>query len=890
VPSLPAIATAQSSDSLGTPAPVPASNHPPFGVTSGRDGIWYGIPLLTGPAATSDVAGTPGPGRFSTDAGVLGARDEHSMILDVDHNRFIVFGGITQTVGPAYNDVWERPVGSTSEWTLMSPSGTPPSPRYGHTAIYDPVRHRMIVFGGTGIAPPDYLWELTLDDPPTWHPMATAGAGPSGRFGHSAVYDAAHDQMIVFAGRTPTLSNETWTLSFASDPPVWQKLTFSTSVPAGRSRHVAVLDPPRNRMVMYGGTGTSRYEDVWTLSLGTTPAWTRVLFFSAIGAREGAGSAYDAAGDRIIVFGGNLSSTYPSDLWALDLASMTWGTLPYTTPPPGRTLAALAIDAGTRTAILQGGVVGTSPSLDDTWQLTVGATSIWQLLLPPPPPPPPPPPQQSLASRYAAGAVFDPVRQSFIELGGAIDNDPIAYLNDVAELVVGRDSGWVALPVSGTFLSRRYGHSAVYDPVRDRIIVFGGYNGFYLGDLWDVRITSVVAGTQLFATGTAPGPRDFHSAIYDPVRDRMILFGGNFGGVFNNEIWSLDLSGTPRWTRIVPAGTSPTARLSHRAVYDPSGDRMIVFGGFDTHTQSDLWSLSLSGTPTWTRLLPSGPSPGVRHGHSLIFDSNRVRLVLFGGLVQESGFVYDDLWELPLAAPSMQWRMLAASGGYPVGRYSHFSLFDPVQDRMLVSGGFRQVAPGQLNDVFRLQWYDEITAAATALLSVDAHADCVTLRWSVRGDAGTPARIERQRSKEVWTTRERVVLDGSEQVSFADRDVHSGERLGYRLVVEEASGPTTSATTWVDVPSGARLELFGFEPNPAFDRARVAFSLPNSGPATLELLDVTGRRVAEQAIAGGTAGRRAVELIPDAALAPGLYFIRLQQGGRTLLRRGTVMR
>jgi hypothetical protein len=137
---------------------------------------------------------------------------------------------------------------------------------------------------------------------------------------------------------------------------------------------------------------------------------------------------------------------------------------------------------------------------------------------------------------------------------------------------------------------------------------------------------------------------------------------------------------------------------------------------------------------------------------------------------------------------------------------------------------------------------------------------------------------------------DRVVLDGSQQVSFDDRDVRPGERLAYRLVVEEPSGATMSATTWVTVPAGATLELFGFEPNPALERARVAFSLPGSGPAKLELLDVTGRRVAHQAIAGGAAGRRVVELTPDAALAPGLYFIRLQQGGRTLLRRGTVVR
>ncbi len=68
-------------------------------------------------------------------------------------------------------------------------------------------------------------------------------------------------------------------------------------------------------------------------------------------------------------------------------------------------------------------------------------------------------------------------------------------------------------------------------------------------------------------------------------------------------------------------------------------------------------------------------------------------------------------------------------------------------------------------------------------------------------------------------------------------------------------------------------------PNPAVGgRLSVWFALPGGAPARLELLDVSGRRVAAREVGGLGAGRHAVELGAGRALAPGLYLIRLTQG------------
>ena len=64
-----------------------------------------------------------------------------------------------------------------------------------------------------------------------------------------------------------------------------------------------------------------------------------------------------------------------------------------------------------------------------------------------------------------------------------------------------------------------------------------------------------------------PGPRSLHrpralahTAIYDPVRDRMVVFGGYDGNGNRNDVWALSLSGSPAWSELTPAGSLPSAR------------------------------------------------------------------------------------------------------------------------------------------------------------------------------------------------------------------------------------------------------------------------------------------------------------------------------------------
>jgi len=169
----------------------------------------------------------------------------------------------------------------------------------------------------------------------------------------------------------------------------------------------------------------------------------------------------------------------------------------------------------------------------------------------------------------------------------------------------------------------KYRHVAVYDPVRQRMIVFGGFtvngnSGGVMNDVWVLSLASATpTWTALTPTGSPPSARYSGSAVYDPVRDRVLLFGGQTsGGPAVNDVWALSLGASPAWTPVGVSGSTPPApRSGHAAIYDPLRDRMIVCGGVDSGAsdQNDVWALALADTVRWSLLAVSGALPARRH-------------------------------------------------------------------------------------------------------------------------------------------------------------------------------------------------------------------------------------------------------------------------------------
>jgi len=236
------------------------------------------------------------------------------------------------------------------------------------------------------------------------------------------------------------------------------------------------------------------------------------------------------------------------------------------------------------------------------------------------------------------------------------------------------------------------------------MIIFGGGSGSHdYADVWALSLTEPVAWTQIVVVGGTPDGRGAPSLIYDPVRDRLIMFGG-FHGDMDDSVWVLPLSGVPAWSRFYPPGGPPPKRGTHAAIYDPIRDRMIIFGGGgDEGIYNDTWALSLSGTMAWVNLQPQGPLPPVRQLLCGVYDSRRDRLVVYGGW--PSGDMgdtpLDDTWALSLAGDPA-WTELLPSGAAPAARAVP-GVYDAAGDAMVFFGGMGS-GPVALDDSWALDW------------------------------------------------------------------------------------------------------------------------------------------------------------------------------------------
>ena len=148
---------------------------------------------------------------------------------------------------------------------------------------------------------------------------------------------------------------------------------------------------------------------------------------------------------------------------------------------------------------------------------------------------------------------------------------------------------------------------------------------------------------QLAPAGGLPPATTFGASIvYDPSTQRLILFGGNNGSVPINDVWVLTnangLGGAPAWTHLIPTGGPPPARDNHAAVYDAANNRMIIFGGCGggcLPALNDAWVLThangLGGTPAWMQLAPTGSLPAPRISMASAYDPVSSKLIIFGG-------------------------------------------------------------------------------------------------------------------------------------------------------------------------------------------------------------------------------------------------------------------
>jgi hypothetical protein len=167
-------------------------------------------------------------------------------------------------------------------------------------------------------------------------------------------------------------------------------------------------------------------------------------------------------------------------------------------------------------------------------------------------------------------------------------------------------------------------------------------------------VTSRVAGIGivpnppfLVVDTNGPAARQNHGMVYDSVRGVSVLFGGVIDArtaseAYPNDTWEYEGA---KWVRR-ETGAAPAGRKDFGLAFDRLRGRVVLFGGL---TNNSFGSAAPSGETweydgvNWTQRFPS-VAPAPRHGHALFYDPVRRVTTLYGGDTLLANPRAGDIW------------------------------------------------------------------------------------------------------------------------------------------------------------------------------------------------------------------------------------------------------
>lgn len=135
----------------------------------------------------------------------------------------------------------------------------------------------------------------------------------------------------------------------------------------------------------------------------------------------------------------------------------------------------------------------------------------------------------------------------------------------------------------------------------------------------------------------APPGRYTHGLAYDSQHSLTVLFGGDSTGAARlNDTWTFD---GVTWAPVTPPQSPPgRANIDQTLVYDSARQRVVLFGGLGAGSYlNDTWEFDGAN---WSPVTGGGQPPA-RDSHAMAFDSGQGQTVLFGGY---AGAPLDDTW------------------------------------------------------------------------------------------------------------------------------------------------------------------------------------------------------------------------------------------------------
>ena len=440
------------------------------------------------------------------------------LVYDEKHNQMLMLG-----IDASGNTLMYAYDAAAGTWGQLKPSTLPACVNEG-VFIYDPVNDVPFFTSGICTAATTDNETLTWDGS-NWTKLDVKIN--SGRlFGAAAAFDTSRDIVVQFGGAPPASVPLSLTYIYTADTG-WVTVSDST-VPGPRSLFVFATDPARNLIWLFGGLNeVTTFDELWQFQNGF---WTKntATDNAPVGCVTPNG-AYDTDRQKLVIVCAS-SETFEWD-------GTAWKSFTnLKTLPSVRRFSNMVYDQTLKKTVLFGGFDG-SNYLDQTW--TWDGTQ-WTRVRNNPAP-----------SRQLTAMWWDPILKKTVIYGGLgrlTTEDRITRYDDMWTF---DGNGWTQLKPSSGTPGMRFGAEVAVDPTTGHTILFGGIRvdtsppvppstlpvqvQVYANDTWEWDGN---AWTRPTTDGVPPG-RENGGLAFDPTLNTMVMYGG-YGGYFLSDMWLLN--------------------------------------------------------------------------------------------------------------------------------------------------------------------------------------------------------------------------------------------------------------------------------------------------------------------------------------------------------------
>ena len=227
-----------------------------------------------------------------------------------------------------------------------------------------------------------------------------------------------------------------------------------------------------------------------------------------------------------------------------------------------------------------------------------------------------------------------------------------------------------------------------------------------------VPATEIATWTRVGPPATGPEWIYLQSAAFDEIRKVLVVFGGlSWASPASTMTDSQDLwewaPATGTWAKRASADAKPAPRAGASMVFDSVRNKLVIFGGHTTAGDNfaDIWDWD-PGTGDFTNRTTSAPGPSARGQQALAFEKSTGNVLLFGGGPYDpnspddnqgtgASVAFGDTWEWNPAAG--KWTKFTPAVS-PSARYDSAMIWDATRARAVLFGGMEKIQAG-LNGV-----------------------------------------------------------------------------------------------------------------------------------------------------------------------------------------------